>query len=118
MYYIRAEVNQLNGSISSIPQVPWDGDILFWLRVTGWLMTITITKYMIHIAFPKDYTDGTLKGKNRYYRSDDIFTATSLWWNLCIYVVTKAGTGKATLQPDWILATIPDQEMRKINPWL
>jgi hypothetical protein len=32
------------------------------------------------------YSDGTLKGKNRYYHSKEIHEATSVWWNYAIIV--------------------------------
>ncbi len=53
------------------------------------------------------YGDGTLKGKDRYYRSEDIFSATSKWWNYAI-VISQAGdrkAGTAGLDP----ATVPSQ---------
>lgn len=53
------------------------------------------------------YTDGTLKGKDRYYRSEDIFSATSKWWNYAI-VISQAGdrkAGQGGLDP----ASVPSQ---------
>ena len=35
------------------------------------------------------YTDGTLIGKNRYYRFEDIYNATSTWGNLGWVVSSK-----------------------------
>lgn len=32
-------------------------------------------------CYDKKYTDGSLKGQDRYYRSSDLFDATSIWWN-------------------------------------
>ena len=37
--------------------------------------------------------DGVLKGRNRYYRTSDIFDATSKWWNYSI-VITPKGSKK------------------------
>ena len=39
------------------------------------------------------YSDGALKGKDRYYRSEDIFSATSIWWNYA-FVISQAGDRK------------------------
>ncbi|RPI06212.1 MAG: hypothetical protein EHM64_03790 [Ignavibacteriae bacterium] len=39
------------------------------------------------------YTDGSLKGKNRHYRSDDISNAIKKWWNYII-VVSKNDVSK------------------------
>lgn len=53
------------------------------------------------------YSDGALKGKDRYYRSEDIFSATSKWWNYAI-VISEAGdrkTGERGLDP----STVPAQ---------
>jgi hypothetical protein len=40
------------------------------------------------------YTSGELKGLNRYYRAEDIYYATSIWWNNAI-VIYKKGTKSA-----------------------
>lgn len=37
-------------------------------------------------SMASSYLDNSLKGKNRYYRSNDIFSATSNWWNYAICV--------------------------------
>jgi hypothetical protein len=53
------------------------------------------------------YGDGSLKGKDRYYRSEDIYSATSVWWNYAI-VVTPWGEKSYSIQgPE--PATIPAQ---------
>ncbi|MBN2213322.1 MAG: hypothetical protein JW723_03675 [Bacteroidales bacterium] len=40
-------------------------------------------------SWDKTYSDGDLKGKDRYYRSGDIYTATYKWWNHAIVVSPK-----------------------------
>ncbi len=40
-------------------------------------------------GYGRTYNDGTAKGKDRYYRGEDIFTATSIWWNYTIVVSEK-----------------------------
>jgi hypothetical protein len=37
------------------------------------------------------YNDGNFKGKDRYYRSEDLFKATKVWWPK-VFVVAKKGT--------------------------
>jgi hypothetical protein len=41
-------------------------------------------------SFTQSYDDGTLKGKDRYYRSEDIFEATKTWWPK-VFIVAKKG---------------------------
>jgi hypothetical protein len=53
------------------------------------------------------YLDGSLKGKDRYYRSEDIYSATSIWWNYAI-VITPYG-GKSTFVPGLDPVTVPSQ---------
>lgn len=37
------------------------------------------------------YDDGTLKGKDRYYRAEDLFEATKTWWPK-VFIAAKKGT--------------------------
>lgn len=37
-------------------------------------------------CFDKKYSDGSYKGKDRFYRSADLYEATSVWWNYAIVV--------------------------------
>jgi len=53
------------------------------------------------------YSDGTLKGKDRYYRSEDIFSATSKWWNYA-FVISQAGDRKG-VQGGLDPSTVPVQ---------
>jgi len=45
-------------------------------------------------SWNQKYSDGTLKGKDRYYRPEDIYKATSIWWNYAI-VITEDDMKKA-----------------------
>lgn len=49
----------------------------------------------------KKYSDETYKGKNRYYRSSDLFTATQKWWAYMIVVhpSDKKSALKGALDP-------------------
>jgi len=42
-------------------------------------------------SYDRQYPDGALKGKDRYYRASDLFDATSIWWNNAI-IVTPSET--------------------------
>jgi hypothetical protein len=42
------------------------------------------------------YSDGSQKGKNRHYKSDEISTAISKWWNYLIVVSPKSRSLKST----------------------
>jgi hypothetical protein len=94
MYYIRPEASPAQRI-----------DKFYVANTVGWGHFIVVKGYRIvddqvyfevydPYCFGKTYTDGTLKGKNRYYRINDIFKATSQWWNYAI-VVTKAGDVKS-----------------------
>jgi hypothetical protein len=107
MFYIRSEFNVL-----------YRTDKFYTTSGTGWGHFIVVKGYKIvdgqfwfEVYDPYSlgmcYADNVLKGRNRYYRSADIFTATSKWWNYTI-VITPTGTKKAIsagLDP----ATIPVQ---------
>ena len=89
MYYITKESNT---------QVHVDK--FYNTNTTGWGHFIVAKGYKIvdgqnflEIYDPygnsKTYSDNTPKGKNRYYRSEDIYKATSNWWNNAIIVSEK-----------------------------
>ena len=42
-------------------------------------------------SWTRTYDDGTFKGKDRYYRSEDIFEATKTWWPK-VFIAAKKGT--------------------------
>jgi hypothetical protein len=73
---------------------------------TGWGHFIIVKGYKIvdnklffeiydPYSFGNKYEDQTLKGKNRYYRSNDLDAATGIWWDYAI-VISKglAGSGR------------------------
>jgi hypothetical protein len=43
------------------------------------------------------YSTGELKGIDRYYRAEDLYTATSIWWNNAI-VISPKGTKSEKIQ--------------------
>ncbi|MBN1415870.1 MAG: hypothetical protein JW973_12275 [Bacteroidales bacterium] len=47
----------------------------------------------------KRYYDGSLKGKNRYYRSEDIYSATRKWWNYVFLISEKNNKKSHFLTP-------------------
>ena len=44
------------------------------------------------------YTTGELKGLDRYYRTSDVFNATSTWWNYAIVIYEKGTKSVSTIQ--------------------
>jgi len=90
MYYVRAEGNT-NHRV----------DKFYMANTSGWGHFIVVKGYktvdgqFFYEAYDpyslgKVYSDGVLKGRNRHYRSSDIFDATSKWWN---YAIAVAATG-------------------------
>ncbi len=89
MYYIRAAI-----------KIEWKVDKFYNTNNTGWGHFIIAKGYKVvdgksyfeiydSNSWDKTYNDGSLKGKNRYYRSEDIYNATSIWWNNAIVVSPK-----------------------------
>ncbi len=119
-YYIRAA----SGKDS------WRKDKFYTTASTGWGHFIVakgykvvdgVTMFEIYDPWSLDvsYEDGTLKGKDRYYRGEDIITAavTTNWWRYMIVVNKLSGTGsaaeaKAALAGALDPATIPHQRGR------
>ncbi len=54
-------------------------------------------------GYSKSYTDGSPKGKNRYYRGSEIDASTTKWWNYAIIVTRDAVKSEGAIDP----ATIP-----------
>jgi hypothetical protein len=105
MFYIRNETKP-----------DWRVDRFYNAPSAGWGHFIVVKGYRIiddqlyfEIYDPycngKIYSDGALKGKDRYYRNEDIFTATSIWWNYAI-VISEYG-GKKSIIDGLDPATIP-----------
>lgn len=94
MYYIRSEVYPMQriDKFYSANSVGWGHFIV----VKGYRIVDDQLYFEVYdpYCFAKKYSDGTLKGQNRYYRLNDIFEATSKWWNYSI-VITKTGTAKS-----------------------
>ena len=46
------------------------------------------------------YSDGSLKGRDRYYRGEDIILATDVWWKYMIVINTPASTRTKAIEID------------------
>lgn len=110
MYYVRKEKN-----------TSFRVDRFYEAGAEGWGHFIVVKGYRkvdgkvyfeVYDPFSYDvsYTNGALKGRDRYYRSEDIFMATSKWWNYAIVVTenTKGVTLPEGLDP----AMVPHQKGR------
>lgn len=86
MYYIRAQ-----------KQEKWHVDKFYNTPNTGWGHFIVIKGYKIvdnkvyyeaydPYSYGKKYWDGSIKGENRYYRSEDLNNAVLNWWKYAIIV--------------------------------
>ena len=93
MYYIRDGTNS-----------EWRMDKFYTTGSTGWGHFIVVKGYRQvdgelyfevydPYGFGRTYNDG--KGKDRYYRSEDIYEATSIWWNYTIVVSEKGDKSSA-----------------------
>ena len=91
MYYIRSAVNN-----------NYHADKFFSASSPDWGHFILLkgykevdNQYFFEIYDPycynKTYDDGSLKGKDRFYRANDLFDAISIWWNYSI-IITPSGT--------------------------
>ena len=102
MFYIRSESNSQHRV-----------DKFYNTNDTGWGHFIVVKGYKIvdgnlffevfdPFSINKKYQDGTYKGKNRYYRSSDLFTATQNWWAKMIVVHPKGKKSslKGALDPN------------------
>jgi hypothetical protein len=75
-------------------------DKFYYTRASEWGHFILVKGYRVvdgnlffevydPYSFGEKYYDGSLKGKNRYYRSKDIYSATRIWWNYAFYISEK-----------------------------
>jgi hypothetical protein len=103
MHYIRNE-----------SKIKWHIDRFYNAQNPGWGHFIVVKGYRVvdnnlHFevydpyGYGKTYTTGQPKGKNRYYRSEDIDYSTGIWWDYAIVVSRTSGKGDDALDP----ATIP-----------
>ena len=96
MYYIRSETssNERVDKFYATNSTGWGHFIVVkgYREVDGRLYFEVYDPY----CFGKVYSDGVLKGRNRYYRPSDIFDATSKWWNFAI-VITPKGSEKSIM---------------------
>lgn len=95
-------------------------DKFYTTNSTGWGHFIVVKGYksvdnnfLFEVYDPysngMSYKDGTIKGKNRYYRSEDIYSATSIWWNYAITVSKKGTKNKSTQNYIIDISDIPVQ---------
>lgn len=91
----------------------WHVDKFYATANAGWGHFIVVKGYRIAdgkllfeaydpYGFGKTYTDGAPKGKNRYYRSEDIDDSTGRWWDFAIIVSREPGKGEGALDPSTI----------------
>lgn len=77
-------------------------DKFYSTNSTGWGHFIVIKGYKIvdnqlfyeaydPYSFGMRYNDNSIKGKNRYYRSEDLNNATNNWWDYAIVVTKSSG---------------------------
>lgn len=89
MYYIRSEENSKYriDKFYNTSSTEWGHFIVIkgYREVDGTLFFEAYDPYSIN----NKYADGTFKGRNRYYRSSDLFTATQNWWKYMIVVQPK-----------------------------
>jgi hypothetical protein len=108
MYFVRSET-------SSSERV----DKFYAADSKGWGHFIVVKGYKIvndHLyfevydpySFGRVYSDGVLKGRNRYYRTNDIFDATSHWWNYAI-VIPQKGSKKSIKMDVLNSSEVPSQ---------
>jgi hypothetical protein len=104
MYYIRKEAN-----------TAYHIDKFYNTSATGWGHFIVVKGYKqiddklyFEVYDPNSYNtkykDLTLKGKDRYYRNTDIYSATSIWWNYAIEISTSGSLPKGAITDP---ATVP-----------
>ena len=103
MYFIRNE-----------DKTRWHIDKFYRADNAGWGHFIVVKGYRIvdnvllfeaydPYSFGGTYAGGQPKGKNRYYRSEDIDNSSTIWWDYAIIVTRSSGKGEAGLDP----ASIP-----------
>jgi len=102
MYFIRDETKGR-----------WHVDKFYPTANTGWGHFIVVKGYRMvdgkyffeaydPYGFAKAYTNGSPKGKNRYYRSEDIDDSTGRWWDFAIVVTRDSGKGEGAVDPSTI----------------
>lgn len=92
----------------------WHIDKFYRTDDTGWGHFIVVKGYRVvdnklfleaydPYGFGRAYNDGAPKGKNRYYREDDIENSAGIWWNYAIIVSRDKGKGVGALDPSTIV---------------
>lgn len=91
----------------------WRVDKFYTTDNTGWGHFIVAKGYKIvdeelyiEVYDPNNYSntyaDGTLKGKDRYYRANDISNSAEIWWNYAIVVSKDEVKSSKGLDPNTI----------------
>lgn len=117
MYYVRKEVDATKriDKFYNTANTDWGHFFVVkgYKKVDGEFFFEIYDPYSIGIK----YSDNTFKGKDRFYRDEDVFTASNIWWNYAI-VVSKKGSS-AVSQADRYssskhidINTIPKQKGR------
>lgn len=99
MYYIRSQ-----------SQDKWHVDKFYSTNNTGWGHFIVIKGYKNvdnkvyyevydPYSFGKKYSDGSIKGEDRYYRSEDLNNAVANWWKYAI-IVSKNKSKSSSVDVD------------------
>ncbi|HEV7783370.1 MAG TPA: C39 family peptidase [Chitinophagaceae bacterium] len=114
MHLVRSAASENHGRVNKFySTTPSWGHFVV---VKGYREVDNMKYYEIYDPFTfgkRNSDDNTLKGRGRFYRYDDIYMATSHWWNFAITVNPKGvvidpGTFRMALDP----ATIPNAKGR------
>lgn len=100
MFYVRKELskNHRVGRFYNASSSGWGHFIL----VKGYTVVDGKTLWDVYdpYSFGDTYPDGTLKGRSRFYRSEEIFLAAKDWWNHAIVISDMKKKGMEFVPPD------------------
>ena len=115
MYYVRYQSENPEWHVDKFYIIPSEGGGHF-IIVKGYKIVDEITWFEVYDPWSLGvrYMDGSLKGRNRYYRSEDIMKATDVRWKYMIVVQKSTTTRSAVPIPDYAIdpSTIVDQSGR------
>lgn len=104
--------------ISNGTDLTWHVDKFYSTNAEDWGHFIVVKGYKVvdgqlfiecydPYCYNKKYNDGGFKGKDRYYRNNDLYKATSIWWN---YAIVISGDGEKYMPVNALdKADIPNQ---------
>lgn len=88
---------------------------LLWWKDTRKLINETFFEIYDPYSYGERYADGSLKGKDRYYKAADLDLATNNWWDYAIVVSKNTSGGRMSAELDAVdLSTI----IHKSGRWL